>query len=55
MKELNTKLSDYDTLECPYCNTPTKPSKINKNGSVTYDCKECEEPFTIGVDGDLVE
>lgn len=51
----NTKLSDYDTLECPHCDTPTKPSKVNKYGSVTYDCKECEEKFTISVDGDLVE
>lgn len=49
------KLSDYDTLECLYCDTPTKPSKINKNGSVTYHCKECEEKFTISINGELVE
>jgi DNA-directed RNA polymerase subunit RPC12/RpoP len=50
-----TELSNYDTLECPDCDTPTKPSKINNDGSVTYVCKECEEKFTISVDGDLVE
>lgn len=49
------KLSDYDTLECPNCDTPVKPSKINKDGSVTYNCKECENIFKISVDGDLIE
>lgn len=55
MSKSNTKLSDYDTLECPLCDSPTKPSKINKDGSVIYDCKNCEEKFTISVDGNLVE
>lgn len=50
-----SKLSDYDTLECPQCDEPVKPSKINKDGSVTYVCKECENTFKIAVDGDLVE
>lgn len=52
---MSSKLSDYDTLECPHCDTPTKPKKVNRNGSVTYTCKECEQKFTIDVNGDLVE
>lgn len=49
-----SKLSDYDTLKCPRCDEPVKPSKINKDESVTYNCKECENIFKISVDGDLV-
>lgn len=55
IKMSNSKLSDYDTLECPQCDELVKPSKINKDGSVTYVCKDCENTFKISVDGDLVE
>ena len=51
----NSKLSDYDTLECPKCDELVKPSKINKDESVSYHCKECDYTFKIAVDGDLVE
>jgi DNA-directed RNA polymerase subunit RPC12/RpoP len=51
----NTKLSDYDALECPNCENPTKPNKIDKNGSVTYKCKECEQKLIISVNGELLE
>ena len=49
------KLTDYDTLECIYCESQVKPSKIHKDGSCTYNCKECNEKFTIEVDGNLKE
>lgn len=55
IKKAKSKLSDYDTLECPYCDKPVKPSKINKDESVTYNCKNCENKFKISVDGDLIE
>lgn len=52
---MSNKLSDYDVLECPYCDTQTKPKKVNKDNSVTYECKECEEKFSINENGELVE
>ena len=53
--EMNTNLSDYDSLECPDCETLTKPTKVNKDESVTYKCKECEKVFKILANGDLDE
>ena len=51
----NSKLSDYDTLDCPNCNDPVKPSKINKDESVSYRCNVCDYSFAIAVDGNFVE
>lgn len=30
---------DYPELECPICEKPQKPARLNKDGSVTYYCK----------------
>jgi lysyl-tRNA synthetase class I len=49
--------ADYDTLDCPRCDKPTKPAKINVGGSVRYRC-DCgdgvEYRWTINLSGEMV-
>lgn len=32
------KKEDFDSLECPQCGNLTKPKRVNKDGSVRYEC-----------------
>lgn len=53
-----TKLSDYDNLECPLCDEICKPVKVKRNGTVVYskhDCNHGEYQFEINIDGELIE
>ncbi len=38
---------NYDTLDCPRCDKPTKPAKINAGGSVRYRC-DCGDGVEYG-------
>lgn len=49
-------LTDYDTLECPHCDQPARPKRINKSGSARYwhDCPDGTRYFwTINVLGEI--
>lgn len=65
MITISTCLSDYDTLECPFCDKPCKPARVYKSGAVKYEKHWCTSggfggfggyrSFSIGVNGDLID
>lgn len=53
----------YDVLECPRCEKACKPTRLNKNESVSYETHDCQDKweweskkrsFRITANGDLV-
>ena len=49
-------LKDYDTLDCPMCETPSKPKRVSAALTVSYECPGpgCFYKWGIDRDGDIV-
>jgi transposase-like protein len=52
MKILKFKKEDFDTLDCPVCNDPTKPKNVTAGPVVSYLCGECGSSWRINAEGD---
>ena len=37
----------YDILECPRCDKECKPTRINKDESVSYETHECQDRWEL--------
>lgn len=44
---MSKELTDFDELNCPYCDTLCKPVSIARNGKVTYETHKCGLYFWV--------